>query len=155
MHRRCACPSRGRPGDDAEASVSRTASNLPATKPHIATASTVSVHCDLCAEQRGYEVTRGKVVGRERLARNGMQGVRGSNPLSSTPGQRPNLALTGPESPASRSRFAAMRAVSAVTFGCEARSKGESTSTALTSVATSRPSCCTTLRPVDGCRTRT
>jgi hypothetical protein len=37
-------------GDDAEASVSRTASNLPATKPHIATASTVSLHCDLCAE---------------------------------------------------------------------------------------------------------
>jgi hypothetical protein len=28
-----------------------TASNLPATKPHIATASTVSLHCDLCAEQ--------------------------------------------------------------------------------------------------------
>jgi hypothetical protein len=34
-----------------EASVSRTASNLPATKPHLATASTVSLYCDLCAEQ--------------------------------------------------------------------------------------------------------
>jgi len=33
------------------ASVSSTASNLPATKPHIATASTVSLHCDLNAEQ--------------------------------------------------------------------------------------------------------
>jgi hypothetical protein len=48
---RCACLSRGRPGDDAEASVSRTASSLPATKPHIATASTVCLHCDLRAEQ--------------------------------------------------------------------------------------------------------
>jgi hypothetical protein len=28
-----------------------TASNLPATKPHIATACTVSLHCDLFAEQ--------------------------------------------------------------------------------------------------------
>jgi hypothetical protein len=38
-------------GDDAEASISRTASNLPATKPHIATASTVSLQSDLRAEQ--------------------------------------------------------------------------------------------------------
>ena len=37
--------------DDAEASVSRPASNLPATKPHVATAGTVSLHCDLYAEQ--------------------------------------------------------------------------------------------------------
>jgi hypothetical protein len=33
------------------ASVPRSASNLPATKPHITTASTVSLHRDLCAEQ--------------------------------------------------------------------------------------------------------
>jgi hypothetical protein len=31
--------------------VSRSASNLPATKPHVATASTVSLQSDLCAEQ--------------------------------------------------------------------------------------------------------
>jgi hypothetical protein len=37
----------------------------------------------------------------------GMQGVRGSNPLSSTPGQRPNPAPTGPGSPAPGSRSAA------------------------------------------------
>jgi hypothetical protein len=34
-----------------KASVFRTASNLPATKPHVATASIVSLHCDLFAEQ--------------------------------------------------------------------------------------------------------
>jgi hypothetical protein len=39
---------------------------------------------------------------------NGMQGVRGSNPLSSTPGQKPCAALTAPESPASGSRSAAI-----------------------------------------------
>jgi hypothetical protein len=33
------------------ASVRRAASNPPATKPHVATASTVSLDCDLCAEQ--------------------------------------------------------------------------------------------------------
>jgi hypothetical protein len=32
-------------------SMSRTASNLPATKPHVATASTVSLQFHLCAEQ--------------------------------------------------------------------------------------------------------
>jgi hypothetical protein len=37
----------------------------------------------------------------------GMQGVRGSNPLSSTPGQRPSSASTVPESPASGSKLAA------------------------------------------------
>jgi hypothetical protein len=37
-----------------------------------------------------------------------MQGVRGSNPLSSTPGQRPCSASTAPESPASGSRWAAI-----------------------------------------------
>jgi hypothetical protein len=37
----------------------------------------------------------------------GMQGVRGSNPLSSTPGQRPKPAPTFSESPASGSRSAA------------------------------------------------
>ena len=39
---------------------------------------------------------------------NGMQGVRGSNPLSSTPGQRPSSASTAPDSPASGSRWAAI-----------------------------------------------
>jgi hypothetical protein len=43
----------------------------------------------------------------ERL--HGMQEVRGSNPLSSTPGQRPDPASTAPDSTASRSRFAAIR----------------------------------------------
>jgi hypothetical protein len=38
----------------------------------------------------------------------GMQGVRGSNPLSSTTGQRPHPASTGSESPASGSRSAAI-----------------------------------------------
>jgi hypothetical protein len=37
----------------------------------------------------------------------GMQGVRGSNPLSSTPGQRPSTAGIPPDSPPSCSRFAA------------------------------------------------
>ena len=37
----------------------------------------------------------------------GMQGVRGSNPLSSTPGQRPSLPSTARESPASGSKLAA------------------------------------------------
>jgi hypothetical protein len=39
---------------------------------------------------------------------NGMQGVRGSNPLSSTPGQRPDSASTTLESLASGSRWAAI-----------------------------------------------
>ena len=38
----------------------------------------------------------------------GMQGVRGSNPLSSTPGQRPSPASTAPDSPTSGSRRAAI-----------------------------------------------
>jgi hypothetical protein len=38
----------------------------------------------------------------------GMQGVRGSNPLSSTPGQRPCSASTAHESPASGSKSAAI-----------------------------------------------
>jgi hypothetical protein len=37
-----------------------------------------------------------------------MQGVRGSNPLSSTPGQRPSSASTAPDSPASGSGWAAI-----------------------------------------------
>jgi hypothetical protein len=39
---------------------------------------------------------------------NGMQGVRGSNPLSSTPGQRPSPPSTARESPASGSKLAAI-----------------------------------------------
>jgi hypothetical protein len=50
-----------------------------------------------CSEQQR---SRGHVV-------YGMQGVRGSNPLSSTPGQRPTPALTVPGSPVSGSRSAA------------------------------------------------
>jgi hypothetical protein len=38
----------------------------------------------------------------------GMQGVRGSNPLSSTPGQRPSSASTAQESLASGSKPAAV-----------------------------------------------
>jgi hypothetical protein len=38
---------------------------------------------------------------------NGMQGVRGSNPLGSTTGQRPSLRSTARESRRSRSNFAA------------------------------------------------
>jgi hypothetical protein len=40
----------------------------------------------------------------------GMQEVRGSNPLSSTPAQRPNPGSTGPQSPASGSKSAAIGA---------------------------------------------
>src|SRR5829696_9687314 len=69
LHRRCACPSRGRSGDDAEASMSRSVSNLPATKPHIATASTASLHCELRAEQHRHEATRGCVLRCEWAAR--------------------------------------------------------------------------------------
>jgi hypothetical protein len=39
---------------------------------------------------------------------NGMQGVRGSNPLSSTPGQRPHPASEASEWPAAGSRSAAI-----------------------------------------------
>jgi hypothetical protein len=39
---------------------------------------------------------------------NGMQGVRGSNPLSSTPGQRASPPSTARESPASGSKSAAI-----------------------------------------------
>jgi hypothetical protein len=45
------------------------ASNLPATRPHITTASTVSLHCNLGAEQRLHEGMRGCVLRCEQLAR--------------------------------------------------------------------------------------
>ena len=54
---------------------------------------------------RGREVTRG---GTNHPSINGMQGVRGSNPLSSTPGQRPSPPSTARESPASGSKLAAI-----------------------------------------------
>jgi hypothetical protein len=68
LHRRCA---RLREADRARTlrHLSRTASNLPATRPHITTASTVSLHCELCAEQHSYEATRGCVLRCERRAR--------------------------------------------------------------------------------------
>jgi hypothetical protein len=50
------------------------------------------------------EVLQGVV---NHLRINGMQGVRGSNPLSSTPGHRPSPPLTASESWRSRSRYAA------------------------------------------------
>src|SRR5215211_239433 len=59
-------------------------------------------------------LTRVVVWGREVLCGvvnhphiNGMQGVRGSNPLGSTPGQRPDPASAVPGSPAPGSRSAA------------------------------------------------
>jgi hypothetical protein len=54
---------------------------------------------------RRREVTRG---GTNHPSINGMQGVRGSNPLSSTPGQRSCSASTAHESPASGSKSAAI-----------------------------------------------
>jgi hypothetical protein len=54
---------------------------------------------------RRREVTRG-VTNHPSI--NGMQGVRGSNPLSSTPGQRPSPPSTARESRPSRSRYAAI-----------------------------------------------
>jgi hypothetical protein len=52
--------------------------------------------------------TRGVLHGSVNRPRiNGMQEVRGSNPLSSTPAQRPCSARTPPDSPPSCSRFAA------------------------------------------------
>jgi len=51
------------------------------------------------------EATESRVKG---CGWHGMQGVRGSNPLSSTPGQRPSSASTAPDSPASGSRWAAI-----------------------------------------------
>jgi hypothetical protein len=51
------------------------------------------------------EVLQG-VVNHPRV--NGMQGVRGSNPLSSTPGQRPSRPSAARESPASGSKSAAI-----------------------------------------------
>jgi hypothetical protein len=70
----------------------------PTTQPSAASLS--------CAVMWIREVLQG-VVNHPRI--NGMQGVRGSNPLSSTPGQRPDRASADPESSASRSRFAATR----------------------------------------------
>jgi hypothetical protein len=52
------------------------------------------------AERQWWALWRGSL--------DGMQGVRGSNPLSSTPGQKPCAALTAPESPASGSRATAI-----------------------------------------------
>jgi hypothetical protein len=60
-----------------------------------------------CAVVRSREVLHGGVNPR-RI--DGMQGVRGSNPLSSTPGQRPKPELAVSRSPGSSSRSAAIRA---------------------------------------------
>jgi hypothetical protein len=57
-----------------------------------------------CAVMRAREAVDG-VVNYPSI--NGMQGVRGSNPLSSTPGQRASTAGIPPDSPPSCSRFAA------------------------------------------------
>ena len=85
--------------DDAERSNPRSASNPPATKPRLATASTVSLRCHPSAEQRRYGVPRGGTVGCERLAR--QWHARGQNSISSAScdlrtaryeGARPGLA---------------------------------------------------------------
>jgi hypothetical protein len=71
-------------------------------------------HALLCAPRRLSRSTCGNVVEqtvRRRGSRwphgHGMQGVRGSNPLSSTPGQRPDPVSAVPGSPAPGSRSAA------------------------------------------------
>jgi hypothetical protein len=83
------------------------ARDLPETMPRFATPTYVSPRglsrstCGNVVEQtvrcRGSRWPHG----------HGMQGVRGSNPLSSTPGQRPDPASAAPGSPAPGSRLAA------------------------------------------------
>jgi hypothetical protein len=75
---------------------------LRATSLRLATRSSAAPFT--CAVVRGREAVH-SVVNHRRI--DGMQEGRGSNPLSSTPGQRPNPASTNPESGASGSRSAA------------------------------------------------
>ena len=99
--------------DGAEAFASETirqglARYLPETTQRVASrrpTANLSTAALTCAVVWARKVLRG-LVNHPHI--NGMQGVRGSNPLSSTPGQRPNPAWTVPESPAPGSRSAAI-----------------------------------------------
>jgi len=96
---------RGRRSNDHAGSLAR---DLPETALHVTSRrhttqpSTTPLTCSVAWVS---EVMHG-VVNHPSI--NGMQGVRGSNPLSSTPGQRPCSASIAPESPASGSKSAAI-----------------------------------------------
>ena len=108
MHRRCIRLRSRLPDDGADARARRRACrvlarDLPEAALHVASrrpTTQPSAASLTCAVVRGREALHG-VVNPRRI--NGMQGVRGSNPLSSTPGQRPSSASTALESPTSGS----------------------------------------------------
>jgi hypothetical protein len=85
----------------------RSVSRLSAAIPHAASRRITALRPASClsrAEVVLSKAAEGRVKG---CGWHGMQGVRGSNPLSSTPGQRPSLPSTAGESPASGSKSAA------------------------------------------------
>jgi hypothetical protein len=82
-------------------------SRLSAAIPHAASRGTAKP-CPGTSMSRTDAVASKAAEGRVKWCGwHGMQGVRGSNPLSSTPGQRPSPPSTAPESRRSRSRCAA------------------------------------------------
>jgi hypothetical protein len=108
-----AVTARPRPGSSSPA--------MPSTCPSLGRAGACSGHelADSRGQQRYRAGSRDSALtsgegSEQRRARghavHGMQGVRGSNPLSSTPGQRPNPDLAVSRSPGSGSRSAAIRA---------------------------------------------
>jgi len=84
------------------------ASKPPATRPHNATRCTVSRRSHPPAEQRGYEVTRGKVVCCERLARQWHARGQGFKSPQLHPRSEADRASAVPGSPAPGSRSAAI-----------------------------------------------
>jgi hypothetical protein len=104
-HSRIDC---GRVGVHAWTTVQALARDLPGTAPRVPSRRPLaqsSAPPFTWAVVWAREVLRG-VVNYPHI--NGMQGVRGSNPLSSTPGQRPFPPSTARESPASGSKSAAI-----------------------------------------------
>jgi hypothetical protein len=89
--------------------ASRPVSRLSAAIPHVASRRTTAP-CPATALSRAEAVPSMAAEGRVKgCGWHGMQGVRGSNPLSSTPGQRPSPPSTTRQSWRSRSRYAALR----------------------------------------------
>jgi hypothetical protein len=100
---RLGAPRTGRP----RRSVPEICQKLRHTRPHHLPRRRVQQRGSTSAIVWGHEVAQGVVNHRRG---HGMQEVRGSNPLSSTPAQRPNPAPTVPQSPASGSKSAAIGA---------------------------------------------
>jgi hypothetical protein len=93
--------------DDAERSNLRAASNPPAAKPHVATASIVSLHCNMGAERHRCEGTRGCVLRCEQLARQWHARGQGFKSPQLHPRSGPDSPSAVPGSPARGSRSAA------------------------------------------------